>query len=70
MKHDHERAKDLQLKLLPLNDVLTKKYGVVAYKEALSIMGKPAGFPKSPLLALKEEARTEIGKVLTDLGLV
>jgi 4-hydroxy-tetrahydrodipicolinate synthase len=70
LKHDHERAKDLQLKLLPLNDVLTKKYGVVACKEALSIMGKPAGFPKSPLLALKEEARTEIGKVLTDLGLV
>jgi 4-hydroxy-tetrahydrodipicolinate synthase len=70
LKGDYERAKDLQLKLLPLNDVLTKKYGVVACKEALSIMRKPAGFPKSPLSALREEARTEIRKVLADLDLI
>lgn len=67
---DHERAKGLQLRLLPLNDVLTRKYGVVACKEALAIIGKPSGFPKKPLLPLTEEARAEIRGVLTDLHLV
>ena len=69
-KGDYERARSLQLSLLPLNDALTRKYSVVACKEALAFMGKPAGFPKKPLSPLSEDARTEIRRVLTELRLI
>jgi len=64
------KAKELQLKLLPLNDVLTKKYGVTAVKEALNIIGKPAGYPRKPLLSLDDQSREEIRAVLKNLMLV
>jgi 4-hydroxy-tetrahydrodipicolinate synthase len=70
LRGDHERARAFQLRLLPLNDALTRKYGVVACKEALSIMGKPAGLPRKPLLPLPEESRAEIRRLLADLQLV
>lgn len=70
LKGEYEKARDLQLKLLPLNDALTRKYGVVACKEALAMMGKPVGFPRRPLLALNEESRADIRRALADLHLV
>jgi len=69
LRGEHEKARNIQLRLLPLNDALTRKYGVVACKEALSIMGKPAGGPKRPLLALSEVSRAEIRQALADLHL-
>jgi len=69
-KGEYEKARDLQLRLLPLNDALTRKYGVVACKEALAMMGKPVGFPKRPLLALNEESKADIRRALADLRLV
>ena len=69
LRGEHEKARNIQLRLLPLNDALTRKYGVVACKEALSIMGKPAGVPKRPLLALSEVSRAEIRQALADLHL-
>ena len=69
LRGEHEKARNIQLRLLPLNDTLTRKYGVVACKEALAIMGKPAGVPKRPLLALSEGSRAEIRRALADLHL-
>jgi len=69
-KGEYEKARGLQLRLLPLNDALTRKYGVVACKEALAMMGKPVGFPKRPLLALNEESKADIRRALADLRLV
>jgi len=34
------------------------------------MLEEPAGFPKKPLLALDEEAKAKIGKVLVDLHLL
>jgi len=66
----YSKAKELQLKLLPLNEVLTKKYGVTAVKEALNIIGKPAGYPRKPLLSLEDQSRAEIWAVLKNLMLI
>jgi len=63
-------ARDIQLSVLRLNTLLTKKYGVVACKAALQLLGLPAGTPKKPLLELNEEAKTEIRGSLKELGLV
>lgn len=70
IKGEYEKARDLQLRLLPLNDALTRKYGVVACKEALAMMGKPTGFPRRPLLSLNEESRADIRRALADLSLI
>ncbi len=70
LRGEYEKARDLQLRLLPLNDALTRKYGVVACKEALAMMGKPVGFPRKPLLPLNEESKADIRRALADLRLV
>jgi len=66
---DMERARQLQTKLLSLNELLIRRYNQIsAIKEAMNLAGKPAGYPRGPALPLEEDARTEIKKVLSMLG--
>ncbi len=65
-----ERAKDLQAKLIHLNEVLVKKFNQLsAIKEALNILGLPAGFPRLPALPLGDDGRNEIERTLGFVGL-
>lgn len=70
MEGRYSAARDIQLSVLRLNALLTKKYGVVACKAALQLLGLPAGTPKKPLLELNEEGKTEIRSALEELGLL
>jgi len=64
-KNEIERARQVQMKLLHLNDILVKRFNQIsAIKEAMNQLGKPAGYPRRPSLLLDDKARNEIRKTL------
>ncbi|MBO8182883.1 MAG: 4-hydroxy-tetrahydrodipicolinate synthase [Archaeoglobus sp.] len=70
-KGDLETAKELQLKLTHLNEILVKRFNQLStIKEALNLLGLNAGFPRLPMLPLGENERNEIRNALVSLGLL
>lgn len=68
---DLSKAKELQLKLTYLNEVLIKRFNQLsAVKEALRLLGKPGGYPRLPSLPLDELEREEVRKALVSAGLL
>ena len=69
-QHEIERARQVQMKVLLLNDILVKKFNQIsAIKEAMNQLGKPAGYPRRPSLPLDEKARNEVRDVLARVGI-
>ncbi len=60
-----EEARELQLRLAPLNKALTQTLGVPAIKYALDLLGYYGGPPRSPLLPLDETGQSQIRELLT-----
>ncbi len=63
-------ALDLQNKLIPINKVITMKYGIVGMKAAMDMMGYFGGNPRSPLSPLNEDDKKEIKKILAAANLL
>ncbi len=61
-------ARDLQLRLVPLNKVLTQTLGIPAIKYALDVLGYFGGRPRSPLLPLDGTGRRHVRGLLRDLS--
>ena len=70
LKGDFARAKDLHYELYDLMKVLFVESNPVPAKEALNLMGRPAGHVRMPLAPLKSESQEKIKKVLLDLQLI
>ncbi len=71
VKGDHQSAAALQMKLQNLNRFFEYDPGYVSpCKEALTMLGLPAGPARQPLPHLNEQHRTQIRQVLADLGLL
>jgi len=70
MRGELDRARQLQFKLLPLR--LAFGFGTfpVVVKEAMKLLGRPAGPPRSPVTPLSEENREKLRLILADLGLL
>lgn len=69
-QNEIERAREVQMKVLDLNDVLVKRFNQIsAIKEAMNQLGKPAGYPRRPSLPLDEKARNEVRDVLARVGI-
>jgi 4-hydroxy-tetrahydrodipicolinate synthase len=67
---EFEKARQISVKLLRLNNVLVKKFNQIsAIKEAMNQLGRPAGSPRGPSLPLDESACNEIRTELTALGI-
>ena len=64
---DLEKAKTLQLKLLPLRSAFSLGTFPVVIKEAMNLIGKPAGPARSPVSSLSEEHRLILQGVLKDV---
>jgi len=64
-----EAAKKLQLDLVPLNQAVTKIYGVPGAKYVLDLRGLYGGPCRLPLLPLEEKAKQQIKKILTKLNI-
>ncbi len=70
-KGNINRARELQLILTMLNEVVVKKFNQLsATKEALNIRGLPAGYPRMPSLPLSEEERDYVKRALEEANII
>lgn len=68
-ENNMKEAMELQSKLLPVSDALTRRFGVPGLKAALDSKGMKGGPCRSPLLPVSEEVKKEIIKILDNSGL-
>jgi 4-hydroxy-tetrahydrodipicolinate synthase len=66
---NYEKAGKLQRQISHINEILVKKYNQLSsIKEALNILGLPAGYPRMPSLPLDKENRKEIEALVKNLS--
>jgi len=63
-KGKFEAAKNLQLKMIPVNNAVTAIYGVPGLKAAMDLLGYFGGEPRLPLLPCSEKEKSEISEIL------
>lgn len=63
-------ALEIQKSILPLNALVTSRYGVAGLKAALDMIGFFGGEPRKPMLPVGESEKAEIRKALETLGRV
>ena len=66
----HTEALELQKKMLPVNKVITAKYGVAGLKTAMDMLGYFGGEPRAPLSALSESDKQIIKQILVNAKLI
>lgn len=64
-----QRARDLQVRIVRLNNLVTREGGVPALKAALDMVGLVGGMPRPPLLPISAEMRKVLHSALSELGL-
>jgi len=68
MSGNLKKAKELQFRLLPLRTAFGLGTFPVVIKEAMNLIGKPAGPAKSPVAGISEDNREKLRGVLRNLG--
>ncbi len=63
-----EAARELQIRLLPLNAAVTARWGVAGLKAALDLSGYYGGPPRRPVLPVGEGEKAQLRQMLRDLG--
>lgn len=69
-KGDHTEALELHSKLLSIWRAVGRQDMPARVKAALELRGVPAGYSRSPILPLSENAKEELRKVLIDIGIL
>ncbi len=69
-KGEYEKAKELQQKLAPIRIAFGLGTFPVVMKEALNMIGLPAGKCRKPILPLSEEAKTKLRNILKNSGVL
>ena len=64
-----KEARELQLRMIPVNHAITAKYGISGLKYAMSLLGYKGGEVRSPLLATKYEEQEKIKEILMGAGI-
>lgn len=67
---EYQAARDLQLKLIPVNKAVTATYGVAGLKAALDLLGYFGGEPRRPLLPASDKDRLQIKEILEKADLL
>jgi len=67
---DIDKARELQYKLFPIRQAFTLGTFPLVVKEAMNIMGLPAGPARKPIQPLLPEKRAELEKILIGAGLL
>jgi 4-hydroxy-2-oxoglutarate aldolase len=67
---DLDAARELQLKMIPVNQAVTAVYGVPGLKAAMDMRGYFGGDPRLPLLPSSEQERSEIEAILKKADLL
>jgi 4-hydroxy-2-oxoglutarate aldolase len=63
----HEQARELQLLLVVASKAVFGENGIPGLKYAMNVRGYQGGFPRSPLLPLKEEKKHSINALIAEL---
>jgi 4-hydroxy-tetrahydrodipicolinate synthase len=64
----YEEAKRLQMQIAFVNEILVKRYNQLsAIKEALKLLGLPAGYPRKPALPLEDKEKEVIQNLLKQM---
>ena len=67
---EYEKARELQMRLLPVNQKVVGGFGVPGIKCAAEMLGYAAGDPRPPLRPVNREARESIRQILKEGGLL
>jgi 4-hydroxy-2-oxoglutarate aldolase len=67
---EYEKARELQLRLLPVNQKIVGGFGVPGIKCAAEMLGYAAGDPRPPLRPVTSEVKDSIRKILKEGGLL
>lgn len=67
---ERERARDLHHRMARLYDLFTVGSGYIAIKEAMTLLGKPGGHPRPPMLPFTEAQRDQLRAILRDVGIL
>lgn len=67
---DMDAARELQLKMIPVNQAVTAIYGVPGLKAAMDMCGYFGGDPRPPLLPSSAQERSEIEAITKKAGLL
>jgi 4-hydroxy-2-oxoglutarate aldolase len=65
-----EKAREIQMRLITLNEMIVNTYGVPGIKCALDMVGYFGGHPRPPLQPVDQEIKDSIGHLLKDVGLL
>ena len=65
-----EKAKEIQMRLITLNERVVNTYGVPGIKCAMDLLGYFGGHPRPPLQPVAQEIKDSIGQLLEDAGLL
>jgi 4-hydroxy-2-oxoglutarate aldolase len=62
-------ARELQLRMIPVNDAVTSRWGVPGLKAAMDILGLYGGPVRMPLRPVSDEVRKQLNSILVNAGL-
>ncbi len=67
---NHQKANEIQARMLPVNKAVTAKYGVPGLKAAMDMTGYFGGEPRSPLAVLKDNELKDLKSILERANLI
>jgi len=65
-----EKAREIQMRLITLNERVVNTYGVPGIKCAMDLLGYFGGHPRPPLQPVAQEIKDSIGQLVKDAGLL
>ncbi|UCB49311.1 MAG: dihydrodipicolinate synthase family protein [Deltaproteobacteria bacterium] len=65
-----EKAREIQMRLITLNERVVNSYGVPGIKCAMDLLGYFGGHPRPPLQPVPQEIKDSIGQLLKDASLL
>jgi len=66
LKGELDQARELQVRMIPVNTAVTRGWGVPALKAAMDMLGMYGGPPRAPLLPLSEDTERELRTILIE----
>lgn len=69
-KGEIEKAREIQLRLIPANAAVTTRFGIAGLKAALDLIGMYGGPVRPPLMGLNKEQAGELKGILTKAAIL
>lgn len=69
-RSDLEKAKEVYVRIFPVNAAVTATFGIAGLKYVSDALGYKGGFVRNPLLPLKEGEKSKLDEILKTAGLI